>query len=183
LSKWEGLFPRLCLIYHIIGCAAAEIYPTSRPITGSTAQRVANFMRGFLLPSATRFYTSLVQSSSPAYALASDLARAILANKLTRLGKTEASNGCNGWRMAPEHVQRAAMQILASGGWLLESDLDRKRTAPAVNPRVHTEFAAYQQRIRYERRVIAGLANASNAHLADEFRDEDGVLNVPEIHA
>lgn len=180
LSKWEGLFPRLCLVYHIIGCAKGEFYPTSRPITGATANRVAAFMRGFLLPSAMRFYTSLVQASSPSYALAGDLARGILANKLTRLGKTEASNCSHAWRNAPEHVQKHAIQILVSGGWLLSTgEADGKRSTPAVNPRAHIEFAAYQQRIRYERRIVAALSNASNAHVVDEFRDEDGNIVEP----
>jgi hypothetical protein len=53
IGKYDGLFARLCLLWHCIE-------GTTGPITEDTARRVADFMHYFLLPHACSFYVGML---------------------------------------------------------------------------------------------------------------------------
>lgn len=159
LAKWPGLFPRLCLTYHMVGCAAARVYPTTYPLTGATARRVAAMMRGWLLPSAIAFYTGLMGNSNPAFDLARQIGNLILGRQLARLSNRDLTMSLSAWRSAPEWRQRAAIAALEQAGWLLPAtagDGERKPQWP-VNPRVHTEFATRAAKVMAERARLNGI--------------------------
>ena len=52
IGKYDGLFARLCLLWHHIEGAKTSA------VTESTAHRVAQFMHTFMLPHAVTFYTT-----------------------------------------------------------------------------------------------------------------------------
>ena len=143
LAKWQGLFPRLCLTYHMIGCAALKKYPTSLPINESTAKRVAGLMRGFILPHAFAFYSGLASASSPAFNVARKVADFILARGFSRITKRDLNRFVSSWRTLPDWQQANVISLLRQSGWVLDDGKADDRRAPVwtVNPRVHVEFA------------------------------------------
>jgi len=63
IGKYNGIFARLCVIWHCVEHAFDAQLP--RVVTENTAQRVANFLRGFLLPHAIAFYAGMARSPLP----------------------------------------------------------------------------------------------------------------------
>lgn len=63
LAKWEGLFPRLTLLWHILE-HADDLYHLPRTIGVDTAERVATFMLEYLLPHAAQFYAQFLTVSA-----------------------------------------------------------------------------------------------------------------------
>jgi len=59
IGKYDGLFARLCLLWHCIEQPSEDLI-----VTEPTARRVADFMRRFLLPHATAFYAGLLELST-----------------------------------------------------------------------------------------------------------------------
>jgi hypothetical protein len=57
IGKYDGLFARLCLLWHCIEGAEGLT------VTAHTARRVADFMRRFLLPHAVAFYAGMLELS------------------------------------------------------------------------------------------------------------------------
>ena len=58
IGKYDGLFARLCLLWHCIEGAEGLT------VTEHTARRVANFMHRFLLPHAMAFYAGMLALSN-----------------------------------------------------------------------------------------------------------------------
>lgn len=172
LAKWAGLFPRLCLTYHMIGCAAGKVYPTSVMLQGTTAERVYNLMRHWILPNAMTFYSGLLGNASPAMSLAKQAANAILGRAMTRVSNRDLTQFVSAWRSSPDWLQRQAIQCLEQSGWLMPARVeDGKRAASwPVNPRVHVEFAAKAARVAYYREqasnLLVELKQAKNARNA-----------------
>jgi hypothetical protein len=157
LAKWRGLFPRLCLIYHMVGCGSKGWYPSSKPLSGDTANRVATLMKSWMFPHAMNFYTGIAGHASPVFTLAKNIANLILARSLPRITRREVAMGVTLWRAAPDWQQTQAMALLEQMGWLLPSAVDSGKRAPAwpVNPRVHTEFAARAAQLAAQREHVA----------------------------
>lgn len=62
IGKFDGLYPRLCLIWHCIENAS---WGAIEEITADTARRVARFLHEFLLPHAAAFYGQGMDERSP----------------------------------------------------------------------------------------------------------------------
>ena len=60
LAKWEGLFPRIALTFHMIENAAYGDGRLEEIISEETAGMAARLMLDFLLPNAARFYQEIV---------------------------------------------------------------------------------------------------------------------------
>lgn len=165
--KYEGLFGRLCMVYHMIGCAQARIYPTSLPIAGSTAARVADLIRYWIFPNALAFYTGVMGSASPGFTLARAVADYLLASEDTRITRRNITHGCGMWRNCPEWQQQAALASLEQAGWLIPAAPSDGRQAKSwtINPRVRVEFAARAEQARIRRaeisRVLAEMREAA----------------------
>lgn len=155
--KYEGLFGRLCMVYHMIGCAQARIYPTALPIAGSTAARVADLIKTWIFPNALAFYAGVMGSASPGFILARSVADYLLSSDESRVNRRTITHGCNAWRSAPEWQQLAAMAALEQAGWLIPAGGAEGRQVKAwtLNPRVRVEFAARAEKARAKREEIA----------------------------
>lgn len=155
IGKWLGLFPRLCLTYHAIGCVSSGKYPTAVPITGTTARRVQQFITRWVLPQAMHFYTSILLNASPGAAAARELASAILGNGLLYVTRRDLARLSNRYRTGKEWEQDGAVRTLVDSGWLLADKATGKgfkirADGWAVAPQVHVLFAerAAQERQR-----------------------------------
>ncbi|HET6725855.1 MAG TPA: DUF3987 domain-containing protein, partial [Gammaproteobacteria bacterium] len=166
LSKWEGLWPRLCLVYHCYGATGASMWPTDVPISALTAGRVTSLMQRFLLPQALRFYTETVAAADPVYLIAKKVAGMILANGSMRITNRDLQRGVNAWRAAQDWQKTSVIGMLRESGWLTGTDTRRTTGADSgwsVSPKVHTLFA---QRAAAER-----LRRAEGVETLRELRD------------
>src|SRR5262249_54918104 len=81
IGKYDGIFARLCLLWHCIESPGMEPLPE---VSEDCARRVANFLGYFLLPHAVAFYTDVYGLADNHDRLA-NVADYILAHKITRL--------------------------------------------------------------------------------------------------
>ena len=173
LSKWAGLWPRLCLTYHSFGTAVGGQWPSEIPITANTARRVTALMKQYLLPQALRFYTDTTSNADLTYSIAQRAASMILAKGMIRLANRDMLNAIQAWKAATAFQQQAVISMLRGAGWLLGADTKRNtgtETAWAVNPRVHVLFG--------ERAATEKAKRARNAETMREIRDAAAGRNV-----
>lgn len=163
VGKWSGLFARLCAVYHGIGCAARGIYPTSKPVSGQTASRVANLMKRWLLPHAMSFYGLIASHATGASAIVRDLASTIVAEGFQSLTRRDAGSKSRAFREAPLYMQETVLRILINANWLLaETEVEggdvRDQSRFPVNPAVHQRFA------NHAAKAVARRARARAGH-------------------
>jgi hypothetical protein len=146
LGKYDGLFARLCLLWHCIEQAEGLV------ITAHVANRVADFMHRFLLPHATAFYAGVLALSDDHDRLA-QVAGYVLAKKLSRVTNRDVQRGNNAMRgLERADIERVFDQLEALG-WLKRTPSPMWLKPPhwEVNPEVHRRFAARGEREAIER--------------------------------
>lgn len=142
IGKYNGIFARLCVIWH---CVEHSKGPLPAVVTGSTAQRVAEFMDKFLLPHAVSFYGGMLNLSDDHDQLTA-VTNHILTHKLQKLTNRDVQRGSRTMRkMTKRDIERVFEQLDAFG-WINKSaDVvpgQRPSDPPKwnVNPQVHTLF-------------------------------------------
>ena len=150
LGKYDGLFPRLCIVFHCIEFVQSvlsehrskHILHPPCVINENTAQRVADFMHLFLLPHAVTFYGGVLGLSNDHDAM-TDIAGFILAKKLTAITNRDVQRGSRTMRSLRDIDIKLIFEQLEALGWLKRVDTGRHGAQPhwAVNPSVHTKFA------------------------------------------
>jgi Protein of unknown function (DUF3987) len=146
LGKYDGIFARLCLLWHAIEQAEGLI------IAEPTALRVAEFMHRFLLPHAMSFYAGVLALSDDHDRL-TQVAGYILAKKLSRVTNRDVQRGNNAMRgLERQDIERVFDQLEALG-WLMPTPSPYRSKPPhwEVNPEVHRRFAARGEREATER--------------------------------
>ncbi len=153
LSKWEGLWPRLVLVYHCWGCALAGKHPGTTPVSARTTGRVTRFMKEFLLPQSLRFYGGLAGAGDSVYGIAQKVASMILSERSARFTSRELHRSVNAWRVTSEQNRRGAIQLLKECGWIIGAESGRMggESAWIVAPQVHVMFAERAQQERKRR--------------------------------
>jgi hypothetical protein len=172
IGKYNGLFARLCVIWHCVENAHAcrsrsELSKDYLPIliTKQTAERVAKFMHEFLLPHALAFYSGVLGLSDDHDRLTA-VAGYILAHKLEQITNRDVQRGDRTMRRLDRRDTDSVFNQLDALGWLVRVAGNRSTDPPhwRVNPEVHRRFAqrAVQEaeRRREERAVIADLMRA-----------------------
>ena len=99
-GKYDGIFARLCLLWHCIESPGAE--PLLQ-VTEGCAQRVADFLSRFLLPHAMAFYANIYGLSDDHDRLAAVVGY-ILAHKVARLTNRVVQRGDRTMRGLRRHV-------------------------------------------------------------------------------
>lgn len=164
LGKWSGLFARLLLTIHCIETAIEHQYPTSRPVSGETAEKVAELMWRILLPHAAKFYESMDPYENPT----KDLARLILAKDWSRFTvKRDFSREWKASRSMKPWEIKATLERLEGFNWIAPDaatglNADGLPKAYFVNPEVHQQYreqAAIERQRRAE--VAATMAELS----------------------
>jgi hypothetical protein len=172
IGKYNGLFARLCVIWHCVENAHAcrlrsELDKDYLPIliTEQTAERVAKFMHEFLLPHALAFYSGVLGLSDDHDRLTA-VAGYILARGLDKITNRDVQRGDRTMRNLDRRDTDSVFNQLDALGWLIRVPGTRPTDPPhwRVNPEVHRRFAqrAKQEaeRRREERAVIANLTRA-----------------------
>jgi len=145
IGKLDGLFARLCVVFHVVENFAAS--PMPGMITEVTSWRVATFMRTFLLPHAAGFYGAVLGLGDDHDRLKA-VAAYILANKLTTIDNRTVQRGDHATmrKIAYRDIQPIFEQ-LATLGWLLPIDgANPKSPKWKVNGAVHQLFAERAER-------------------------------------
>jgi hypothetical protein len=157
IGKYDGLFARLCLIWHCI-----ENDPQPVFVTEATARRVKDFMQHFLLPHAISFYAGVLGLSDDHERLTA-VAGFILARRLDRITNRDIQRGDRTMRGLNRNDIESIFHQLDAFGWITRQPGVRFTDLPVgiVNPEVHTRFAAKAEeeaaRRAREREMIAEL--------------------------
>src|SRR5581483_6606720 len=172
IGKYNGLFARLCVIWHCVEAArrvSALDLNSPDPATiipEATARRVGAFLHGFLLPHAIAFYAGMLGLSNDHERLTA-VAGYILAHKLERLSNRDIQRGDRTMRKLGRQEIDVIFDHLDALGWI--DRIPGRRIGAhhwAVNPVVHTKFAkraaAEAERRAREREIITGLMGMKN---------------------
>ena len=140
IGKYNGIFARLCVVWHCVEHAAGRDCPPSS--RRATARRVADFLHGFLLPHALAFYAGVLGLANDHDRLA-NIAGYILARKLERVTNRDVQRGDRSMRNLTRRETDAIFEQLDALGWVTRTPGPRPSDPPhwIVNPRVHTKFA------------------------------------------
>ena len=162
IGKYNGMFARLCLLWHCIETVDAEgVLFTSR-IDANTAQRVADFLHGFLLPHAISFYVDVVGLADDHDRLA-NVASYILAHKLERITNRDVARGDRNMRLIDRADVESIFNRLDTLGWVNKVQGRRFSNVQwVVNPEVHRLFAERakaeaDRRQRERAAIVAGI--------------------------
>lgn len=139
-GKHDGLFARLCVIWHCVENCESVWVPNL--ISTQTATRVAEFMKNFIRPSAVAFYAGLLGMSAGHDRLL-NLAAWILAAKVDEVKARDVQRSSQSFRHVTADEVRMLCEKLEAFGWGSWADPAHKSNKARfiVNPRVHTLFA------------------------------------------
>jgi len=148
-GKWDGLFARLCLLFHAIEHADHGDLP--HEVVGETAERVYRFMQCYLRHHAFALYEQALRDG-PQDERARAMAGFLLAKKVDEVTTHHFSKAGSAMRKASRPEQLAAMEVLETHGWVKKAPGQRRDQEKwRVNPRVHERF---QERAEAERRRV-----------------------------
>ena len=164
IGKYNGIFARLCVVWHCVKHAFDAQLPCV--VTEDTAQRVANFLRGFLLPHAIAFYAGTLGLAND-HDVMTDIAGYILARELKVLTSRDVQQGTRAMRKLVRHETEGLFEQLEAFGWLTRTPGPRPSSLPRwiVNPVVHQRYAerakAEKERREREREIIMKRAKGA----------------------
>jgi hypothetical protein len=167
-GKYNGMFARLCLVWHCVEHAAGGVGELPAVVTEATARRVADFLHGFLKPHAVAFYVGVLGLSNDHDRLA-NVADYILAHKLERITNRDVARGDRSMRGLKKHETEAIFEQLEALGWIIRTPGGRPSDPPhwMVNPAVHQRFAeraeAARKRRAQDREMIGELLKSDRA--------------------
>jgi hypothetical protein len=147
IGKYDGIFARLCLLFHCIEACEREEQVPPEMAASATAQKVADFMERFLFPHAVAFYSSVFGLASNHDQLTA-VAGYILAHGKTRLTSQDIYHGDTSMRRLKRADQERVGYQLEALGWVTAVPGLRPSQSPiwVVNPEVHRRFEARAQK-------------------------------------
>ncbi len=158
LGKWSGLFARLLLVYHAIQCATEHVHPTSRLVSGVTAEQVERLLCGTILRHAINFYSEIIDVHDR-QERARELGRLILAKGWDVVSKRDLQRS---WKAAAKMENWQLHDVvnrLCDMDWLQpdrddEPGADGKPRTWFVNPAAHHAYKEYAYRERLRRAEV-----------------------------
>lgn len=116
LAKWNGMFARMCLVFHLSEYAAMKEYP-SMEVSKETARRVRDLFIRLLLPEAVRVYSELLVDDTAETNHARWIAGHILSRKWETISRRDIGRAYGALRGKDDAISRA-MNILATMSWV-----------------------------------------------------------------
>lgn len=156
IGKFDGMFPRLCLIWHCIENVNAAVLPDE--ITEDTAARVARFLHTYVLGHSRAFYHGVIGISEDQEQL-EDVAGYILAHGVETVTMRTLQRGSRGMKALTRHDGARVFEQLEALGWLEQQN--KRSDAPSwkVNQRVFEVYAAKADAEKEQRgAVVANMA-------------------------
>lgn len=166
-GKYDGLFARLCVVWHCIENHDADMLPGI--ISADVASRVARFIHGYIARSAVAFYVGILGFADDHDKIV-EVAAYILAQRLETISNRHIQRAFKWANKSKSGMDAFEIRILCekleSLGWLTPTDPPPKSKTPhwAVNPVVHAKYAEHGVR-EAERRRLAheAIMEAFNA--------------------
>lgn len=148
IGKFDGLFPRLCIIWHCIENMDAETLPIL--VTEHTATRVADFLSNYIMRHSLAFYAGVIGLADDHDAL-QDVAGYILANRLDVMTMRTLGRGSRAMRKITRDEGARIFEQLEAMGWVEQAN--KRSDAPSwnINPEVHILFEAKAEEERLRR--------------------------------
>jgi hypothetical protein len=155
LGKYDGLFARLCIVFH---CIESEGARPASIIKEDTAKRAAAFLEQFLFPHAVAFYVDVL-GMADRHDRVLATAGYILAHKMDTVTIRDVRRGDRVMRGMDNDEAKAVLEQLDALGWLEPvPSIRRDSSTWQVLPSVHKLFAdrAEVEKARREevRRII-----------------------------
>lgn len=145
LGKWDGLFARLCVVYHLCEYAGGDI---PGEVSETTALRVRALMVRFLLPEAARVFGEIIVQTDNINTHARWIAGYIIARGLETVSLRELSRAYSKLRGKNTEI-RNVMKLLERLAWVEHEGTDLVDVKSwSVNPQTHELFGerAVQER-------------------------------------
>jgi hypothetical protein len=167
LGKYDGLFARLCVIFHCIERTSTG-QDLGHFIQADTAERAAKFLHGYLLKHALAFYGNVLGLSEHHSRIIA-VAGYILAHKLDRVTNRDIQRGVKTLRDLSRRDTEVIFDHLEAFGWVAKVPAPRPADPPhwLVNPSVHTLFSDRADKERRRRAEVKQM-------LADLVKGENG---------
>ncbi|WP_297771746.1 DUF3987 domain-containing protein [uncultured Roseovarius sp.] len=178
LNKWAGMHARISMVFHFIKCAQSGKWPSSTPVSGSTARQAYRLLTKFLLPEAARVYTEVMGEGDKVMDEGRWIADYILThgigkgddtskpdNKRERVSVYDLTRVRKGLKNDQATLDQS-MKMLEMSAWVRPSEgcsrRDFGKMKWIVNPRVHEIFALRAEKVRAEREAVkAEIAKAA----------------------
>jgi len=154
IGKYDGLFPRLCIIWHCIENANAPTLPDT--ITEATAGRVASFLHDYIMPHALAFYRDVIGIAQDDDVI-KDIAGYILAHNVETVTYRTFQRGSTIMRRFTKEEVEPIVQQLQSHGWIEHFESRSGKLKAVVNPAVHTLYAAQAESERERREDVRAI--------------------------
>ena len=165
IGKFEGLFARLCVLFHCADNHELDRPPLVVPV--SVARRVADFMKQFLLPHSIAFYAGTLGFAEGQSVLATVAGHLLAHPDKQVITFRDLDRGGSTLKALSREEGQKVLDRLAHLGWVEpvasapNSNLPRWK----VNPRAHELFAeraaVETEKRRVAREKIANLAKAA----------------------
>ena len=154
LGKWDGLFARLTLTFHLIECAYARKHPAGH-VHVDTVQRVNRFLREYLFHHLSAFYGDVLEQSNLLEHVRW-IAGYIVSRRLTAINVREISRAYGRWNSMLPWQQTGTLRLLEDAAWLFPdtSNPGKRVTNWMVNFRVNEEFGEQGAREEARRQEI-----------------------------
>lgn len=144
-GKYDGMFPRLCVIWHCVENANLEELP--QVVTLDTAQKAGRFLHEYIMRHSQCFYNTVIGLTDDQDVL-EDVAGYILAHKVETVTMRTFQRGSTKMRKLTRQQVEPLCHQLEAMGWLDSIDMRGARMSCSVNPRVHE---IYRERAEAER--------------------------------
>jgi hypothetical protein len=154
IGKFDGLFPRLCIIWHCAEhVATGEIGGLPVTITSATASRVSKFLHDYIMKHSMAFYLGVIGLADDHDQLC-DVGGYILAHKLENVTMRTLQRGSRQMRKITREEGAKIFEQLESFGWLEQTSKRTEAPVWAVNPEVHRLFADRGKTEKVKRNAI-----------------------------
>jgi phage/plasmid primase-like uncharacterized protein len=155
IGKFDGLFVRLCVIWHCVENIGGDSLPLE--VSESTATRVARFLTEYIRGHSVAFYIEAL-GVSPYDDLIKEVGAWILAHKVAEFTEGDLVRGVRAYRNADPIKREEAMKSLCGFDWCEPLDGARKDAKRwAVSIEVHQKYAAKAEAERIRRHEVKTL--------------------------
>lgn len=138
MGKYDGMFPRLCVVWHVIENANMDELPAV--VTIDTAKRAARFLHDYIMRHAMAFYFSMIGLSED-QDIIEDVAGYILAHGVEKVTLRTFHHGSPRMRKLTRQVIEPICHQLEALGWIDKIDARATQFVCQVNPKVHEVYA------------------------------------------
>ncbi len=159
LSKWEGLAPRLMMLYQLIQAAQHPNRLPDPEIPQEFAEQVTRLLMDWLLGHILEFWFNVLDRN-PQTAHIQWVAGYILAHNLQEITQRELQRDYRLWDNLSQFAKEQVFTTLTDAGWVRSGTPNKAKSGlprrHQVNPAVH-QFKAKAEKEKQDRKRVVGI--------------------------